>query len=93
MAPCIVSDSTGYSLAAVEASLRAGSDIIYFPLESIAHQIREVGVEHCVVSSDFGQVENGPPIQAFAKYLDLLDFEETELRMLIADNPSRLLSR
>ena len=64
------------------------------PMETIAEQIREVGIEHCIVSSDFGQVDNGPPVAAFEHHLKKLaelGFSESEIHRLIAENPSRLV--
>ena len=63
-------------------------------MESVVNQIREVGVEHCIVSSDFGQVENGPPVVAFSGHLEkltALGITKTELTQLISENPARLL--
>ena len=63
-------------------------------LESVVNQIRAVGVEHCMVSSDFGQVENGPPVEAFYSHLEkltALGITEAELTQLVSENPSRLL--
>lgn len=63
-------------------------------MEAIVMQIREVGVEHCIVSSDFGQVANGPPVDAFGEHLEkltTLGFTEGEIRQLIAENPASLI--
>jgi hypothetical protein len=62
--------------------------------EEIRDQIRHVGVEHAVVSSDFGQAANGPVVAAFAHYLDVLrraGLTDDEVRAAIVDNPARLL--
>ena len=64
------------------------------PLEFVARQIREVGVEHCILSSDFGQVPNGPPVPGFATHLEQLrafDFSLEEVRRMICENPKSLL--
>ncbi len=64
-------------------------------MQTIAHQIRQVGLEHCIVSSDFGQVANGPVVAGFALYLNKLaecGFTVDELRTLICRNPARLLA-
>ena len=61
----------------------------------MAAQIRAVGVEHVVVSSDFGQAANGPVVAAFARYLGQLQaegFADDEMRLMIRDNPRRLLA-
>ena len=65
------------------------------PLESIAEQIRAVGVENVILSSDFGQPENGSPIESFGQHAErLLDmgFIESELKVMLGDNPRRLVT-
>ena len=62
--------------------------------EVLAGQIRAVGVEHCLLSSDFGQLGNGPPVAAFARHLkglQELGFDGHELRRMIVENPLSLL--
>jgi predicted metal-dependent phosphotriesterase family hydrolase len=64
------------------------------PAEVVRDQIRAVGVEYVIVSSDFGQVANGPVVAAFAHHLDILrrtGFSDAEMRTMIVDNPRRLL--
>ena len=63
-------------------------------LRVIRDQIEAVGVEHAIVSSDFGQVANGPVVAAFARYLGALRDEglgDDAIRTLIVDNPRQLL--
>mgnify|MGYP005841092929 CR=1 FL=1 len=63
-------------------------------LRVIRDQIEVVGVEHAIVSSDFGQAANGPVVAAFARYLGALRDEglcEDSIRTMIVDNPRRLL--
>ncbi len=65
------------------------------PLETVAEQIRAVGIDHCILSSDFGQVPNGPPIPAFGEHLEkihALSFTEREIRRMIVDNPHKILN-
>ena len=64
------------------------------PLEEIASQIRQIGVDHVVLSSDLGQVANGAPVEGFANHLDQmlgLGFSEKELATMIRTNPERLV--
>lgn len=64
-------------------------------LENIASQIREVGVENVILSSDFGQPANPKPVEGFAFYVDKmrgLGFKDEELSVMISENPKRLLS-
>lgn len=63
-------------------------------LEDIRDQIRLVGVEKVILSSDFGQVSNPPPVEGFAIYLEkmlAMGFSRDELRVMICDNPGKLL--
>lgn len=63
-------------------------------LDVIAQQIRAVGTEHVILSSDFGQPVNGPPIEAFGKHagqLLSLGFNESDLQVMLCDNPRRLV--
>ncbi len=65
------------------------------PLEMIYEQIREIGVDHVILSSDFGQISNPPPIEGFASYLEKigeLGFSYEELGIMTHDNPQRLVS-
>lgn len=57
-------------------------------------QIRQVGVEHVIISSDLGQVANGAVVPAFSRCLDrLLQAGATvdELHVMICVNPRRLM--
>jgi hypothetical protein len=66
------------------------------PLEKIRDQIRYVGISSAILSTDFGQVKNKPPIEGFSYYLEKmrnLGFSENELRVMIHDNPRKLIER
>lgn len=63
-------------------------------LEEIADQIRQVGCQHVVLSSDFGQPANGAPVEAFGRHADQLrqlGFRDPELRQMLCQNPARLV--
>ena len=63
-------------------------------LASMCGQIRQVGVEHCILSSDFGKPVLGPAVAGFARCLDDMlqqGFSERELRTMVTANPLRLL--
>ena len=65
-------------------------------LEEIRDQVRYVGVSSCILSSDFGQVQNPEPVEGFAYYLEKmrhLGFSEDELRIMIHDNPKALMGK
>jgi hypothetical protein len=64
------------------------------PLSTIALQIREAGIDNCILSSDFGQAANGPPVPAFGAHLVRLlglGFSTDEIRRMTAVNPLRLI--
>ncbi len=63
-------------------------------LDWIGEQIRLIGVENVILTSDFGQVSNGPPVEGFCFYLGKmkrLGFSDEELRTMIRENPQKLL--
>ncbi|MGE5257884.1 MAG: DUF6282 family protein [Hyphomicrobiales bacterium] len=65
------------------------------PLSLMCEQIRQVGVEQVILTSDFGQAANPPPVEGFAFYLDQMraqGFSSEELRVMIHDNPEKLIS-
>jgi hypothetical protein len=74
------------------AATGSGPNVV--SLVQIGEQVRQVGVEHVILSSDFGQVANGPVVAGYARYLGQfrqLGFTDTEIRTMIADNPRKLL--
>jgi hypothetical protein len=63
-------------------------------LEQMRDEIRAVGPEHVVLSSDFGQPQNGPPVAGFVHYLEKLiqlGVSRDDVRVMTVDNPRRLL--
>ncbi|HIQ30325.1 MAG TPA: hypothetical protein EYH45_07150 [Candidatus Caldiarchaeum subterraneum] len=66
----------------------------YEPRE-LAENIKRVGVDKCVLSSDAGQPKKGHPIDVMYKLVtDLLEqgVTDEEIRRMTVENPSRLLS-
>lgn len=60
----------------------------------IAEHVKAVGEEHCILSTDFGQILHPAPPEGFRMMVAyMLDFglSEKELQVLIKDNPSKLL--
>jgi hypothetical protein len=56
--------------------------------------IRAVGPEHCVANSDFGQVLNPHPLDAFRIYMRGMlhyGFSEEEITTMVRTNPARVL--
>jgi hypothetical protein len=63
-------------------------------MENLCDQIDRIGVDHVILSSDFGQVECGPPLFAFKEHLDkmlALGIPFSALRRMIASNPKALM--
>lgn len=62
--------------------------------EVIAEAIKAVGAEHCIMSTDGGQVINPPPVNMMAQFIvDMCrgGIPETDIAMMIKDNPRRIL--
>lgn len=60
----------------------------------LAEVIQATGTGGVILSSDFGQVQNGPPVEAFARHLEAMlaqGVPASELRRMVSDNPARLL--
>jgi len=65
------------------------------PIEEIAVQIRAVGCEHVILTTDFGQPNSPYADEGMAQYAAFLleqGFSETELRSMMCDNPKLLVS-
>ncbi|MBW2427926.1 MAG: hypothetical protein JRF56_03135 [Deltaproteobacteria bacterium] len=65
-------------------------------LERMRDTIRQVGVSHVILSSDFGQTANGNPVKNFLHHLEKiaeLGFAEQEIRQMICLNPKKMLAQ
>ena len=63
-------------------------------IDRIAEDIRKIGVEHAILSSDLGQAGNALPADGFATYMEALrkkGFTDQELDRMAKQNPARLL--
>jgi hypothetical protein len=63
-------------------------------IDQIAEDIRKIGVEHAILSSDLGQAGNALPADGFATYMEALrkkGFTDQELDRMAKQNPARLL--
>jgi hypothetical protein len=59
-----------------------------------ADNIRKVGIEHAILSSDLGQAGNALPADGFATFMEALrrkGFTDQELDRMAKENPARLL--
>lgn len=64
------------------------------PIDVIAQQIKDVGAEHCIVSSDVGQTFSKSPSEALTDFMFLLEQEgvtEQEIKTMLIKNPGRLV--
>ncbi|MBQ4506498.1 MAG: amidohydrolase family protein [Firmicutes bacterium] len=64
------------------------------PIEEIARQIRTVGPEHVILSSDFGQTTSPYFDEGLVRYMELLEgqgISRAELEIMLRDNPAKLL--
>jgi hypothetical protein len=63
-------------------------------IDRFAQQIRELGIEHVILSSDLGEVGKPLPVPGFATYLEALrkkGFTNQELDRMSKQNPATLL--
>jgi Family of unknown function (DUF6282) len=66
----------------------------HLPASDYVEAIREVGVDKCIVSTDFGQIHNPTPLEGFQAMVGtLLDngFTVGELSQMVKTNPALLL--
>lgn len=65
------------------------------PIQKIAEQIKEVGAENCILSSDVGQVFSKSPSESLADFISLLlsaGITEGEIEMMLVENPRKLVT-
>ena len=63
-------------------------------VQKIASQIKELGAENCIISSDVGQMTSPSPSKALETFTELLEQEgitQDELRLMGETNPRKLL--
>lgn len=63
-------------------------------LEGMAKSIREIGPEHCVLGTDFGQLHHPTPGEGLRMFVQMLlerGFAPEELRTMVVRNPACLL--
>jgi len=64
------------------------------PIEEMADQIRAVGADHCILSTDLGQTKNPHPVEGFREFAFQMwqrGLSEKEIEKMIRVNPLRLL--
>ncbi len=81
--------------AYVEHCLHVMMPMTYrLPPEQLIDTIRHIGLERCIVSTDFGQDCHPMPGEGMRMGIATLlraGMDEVEMGMLVKDNPSRLL--
>lgn len=66
-----------------------------YTIGEIARQIRAVGCEHVILTTDFGQAETpfcDEGIKEYATQLQTLGFSPNELRTMLCENPTAVIS-
>ncbi|WP_019153103.1 DUF6282 family protein [Robertmurraya massiliosenegalensis] len=64
------------------------------PVTDYITAIRKVGVEKCIMSTDFGQIHNPTPLEGFQDMVQTLlqeEFKLEEIEQMIKKNPAQLL--
>lgn len=64
------------------------------PIQKIAEQIKEVGANNCILSSDVGQVFSKSPSESLADFISLLldaGITENEIKIMLVTNPRKLI--
>ncbi|RKY03322.1 MAG: hypothetical protein DRP55_01645 [Spirochaetes bacterium] len=66
-----------------------------YPLDEMADKINRVGAEHCIISSDAGQIKNPPPSQSLKEFVKLLSkhgITPAQFEKMLVKNPKKLLN-
>ena len=64
------------------------------PMDKIVQQIKDVGADNCILSSDVGQTFSKSPSEALTDFISLLEQEgvtENEIKTMLIKNPARLV--
>jgi len=60
----------------------------------IAEAVRAIGAEHCILSTDFGQIFNPPPAEGMRMYIETMrrfEITDDEIILMIRTNPAKAL--
>jgi hypothetical protein len=61
--------------------------------EALAENIRQIGPQHCILSTDFGQIANPPPAYGMRMFVAMalgLGFTPEEVEVMVKTNPAKL---
>jgi hypothetical protein len=64
-------------------------------LEQMTKSIRELGPQHCVLATDFGQLHHPMPAEGLRMFVQMLleqGIGPEDIRTMVAENPARLLN-
>lgn len=78
------------------ACLFVDSRFNVYPPQELKRQIDAAGPENSSVGSDLGQVENPSPVEGMRQIIRLLlglDYTPEQIRVMVRDNPARLLGK
>ena len=83
-------------VGACDLHIHAGPDVSprQQNILDVARDAAGVGIEHCLLFSDFGQIFNPPPVEGYQMFLANLlavGMEANDLKKAAAVNPARLL--
>lgn len=74
--------------------LACSSDFADITVEEMAHSIRQLGAQSCVLVTDYGQEHNIPPVQAFNEFVGQMaecGLKDSQIGTMIVNNPRDLL--
>ena len=60
----------------------------------LADSIKQVGAEHCIMSTDFGQADNPPAPEGFRAFMAAMlenGISEKDVEIMVKTNPAKLL--
>jgi len=66
------------------------------PINKIVQQIKEVGANNCILSSDVGQSFSKSPSESLTDFIFLLEKEgitEDEIKVMLIENPTQLITK
>ena len=85
---------SGAAAAPAATGIRVATAAAQSRIDRIAVDIRSVGVEHAILSSDLGQAGNALPADGLAAFIHALrtkGFTDQELDRMAKQNPAALL--
>ncbi len=62
--------------------------------EALVASIKEIGPQHCILSSDFGQISNPPPaygMKSFIANMLAMGMKDEEVEVMVKTNPAKLV--